>query len=324
MKPYESFLAPYLNEYLAYREELGYALQPSQGSLRMLDRHLHRAGATWSSLQPSFFLDMRNNLPLQAVSVNHVLSVARGFFRYLVRRGICEKNPLLDVPPLREELVVPYIFSPEQVDQFLQSVCKRMRRHPSTFIKELALYMAMLLMARCGLRISEPLRLLKHHYRKEEGTIYIEKTKFSKDRLLPLPKAVIQEMENYLSVRRDLSPHDQNPYLLAGKDNKPLHDEQVSFLFRKVIQDMGIPASRKKLGNVIFNPPTSHSLRHSFAVNTLRAVRKRGQSPQHALPMLAAYLGHCNYVSTTVYLKVADADSRQGLYDFAIWQRGKL
>jgi integrase/recombinase XerD len=324
MKPYESFLAPYLNEYLAYREELGYALQPSQGSLRMLDRHLHRAGATWSSLQPSFFLDMRNNLPLQAVSVNHVLSVARGFFRYLVRRGICEKNPLLDVPPLREELVVPYIFSPEQVDQLLKTVWKTMRRHRSSFAKELALYMAMLLMARCGLRISEPLRLLKHHYRKDEGTIYIEKTKFSKDRLLPIPKAVIQEMDNYLSVRKDLSPHDQNPYLLANKDYGPLHHDQVSFLFRKVVQDMGIASSRKKLGNVIFNPPTSHSLRHSFAVNTLRAVRQRGQSPQHALPMLAAYLGHCNYVSTSVYLKVADADSRQGLYDFAIWQRGKL
>lgn len=324
MKPFESFLAPHLTDYLAYRLGLGYAPKPCNDSLHMLDRYLHRTGATWSSLQPSFFLDMRSHLPMQAVSVNHVLSVARGFFRFLVRRGIFEKNPLLDIPPLKEHLVVPYIFSPEQIDELLKAVCKRMRRAQASFLKELALYMAMVLMARCGMRISEPLHLLKHHYRKEEGTLYIEKTKFRKDRLIPLPKTVIQELENYLSVRRRLCPHDQNPYLLAGKEYNPLHDQQVSFLFRQVVRDIGITQPRKKLGNVTFNPPTPHCLRHAFAVNTLKAVKERGQSPQHALPVLAAYMGHCHYSSTTVYLKVADATIRQSLYDFSVWQRGKL
>jgi len=322
MKPFESFLAPHLNDYLAYQLEQGYALEPSRSSLLMLDRYLHQAGATWSDLHPSFFLDMRSNLSLQASSINHVLSVSKGFFRFLVRRGICEKNPFLDIPRLREELVVPYIFSPEQIDHLLRTLCKRMRR--ASFMKEFALYMAMLLMARCGMRISEPLHLLRYHYRKEEGTLYIEKTKFSKDRLIPMPKAVIQELENYLSVRAHLGPQDHNPYLLAGNDHDPLHCEQVRFVFHRVVREMGIPQTRKKLGNVIFNPPTPHCLRHAFAVNTLRAVKERGQSPQHALPVLAAYMGHCHYVSTSVYLKVADAQSHHHLYDFSIWQRGKL
>ncbi len=83
------------------------------------------------------------------------------------------------------------------------------------------MYIAILLMARCGMRISEPLHLLKHHYRREEGTVDIEKTKFRKDRLIPIPKSVIQEMENYLSVRAHLCPEDENPYLLPGKDLRP-------------------------------------------------------------------------------------------------------
>jgi integrase/recombinase XerD len=324
MKPFESFLAPHLNDYLRYREGLGYALRPCYDHLRIFDRYLHQSGADLGSLHPSFFLHMRSNLAMEATSVNHVLSVTRGFFRFLVRRGIFEKNPLLDIPPLKEEIVVPFIFSPEQTDQLLRAICKRMQRTKASFLKELALYMAILLMARCGMRISEPLHLLKHHYRKEEGTIYIEKTKFRKDRLIPLPKTVMQEIDNYLSVREHLYPQDQNPYLLAGRSLSPLSDQKVRVLFHHTVRAIGIHQPRKKLGNILFIPPTPHCLRHSFAVNTLKAVRERGASPQHALPVLATYLGHATYFNTSVYLKVADASIRNTLYDFSLWQKGRL
>jgi site-specific recombinase XerD len=324
MKPFESFLAPLLNDYITYREGLGYALRPCRDHLRLFDRYVHQAQADWNSLHPSFFLHMRSNLIMEASSVNHVLSVTRGFFRFLIRKGICENNPLLDIPPLKEQITVPFIFSPEQIDQLLKAICKRMQKTNASFPKELAMYMATLLMARCGMRISEPLHLLKHHYRKEEGTLYIEKTKFTKDRLIPLPKAVIQEMENYLSVRAHLCPEDDNPYLLPGKDLNPIPDQKVRFLFHDAVRQIGITQPRKNLGNIIFNPPTPHCLRHSFAVNTLKAIKARGQSPQHALPVLATYLGHATYFNTSVYLKVADASSRNNLYDFSLWQKGKL
>jgi integrase/recombinase XerD len=324
MKPFESFLAPHLNDYLRYREGLGYARRPCYDHLRLFDRYVCESGADLGSLDPSFFLHMRSNLAMEASSVNHVLSVTRGFFRFLVRQGIFENNPLLDIPPLKEEIIVPFIFSPEQTDQLLRAICKRMQRTKASFLKEFALYMVILLMARCGMRISEPLHLLKHHYRREEGTIYIEKTKFSKDRLIPLPKAVMQEMENYLSLRVSFYPEDHKPYLLAGKDQNPIHDQQVRFLFHDAVREIGITQPRKKLGNIIFNPPTPHCLRHSFAVNTLKAIKERGQSPQHALPVLAAYLGHATYFNTSVYLKVVDASSRKALYDFSVWQKGKL
>ena len=74
---------------------------------------------------------------------------------------------------------------------------------------------------------------------------------------------------------------------------------------------------------MIFNPPTPHSLRHSLAVNTLIKIKTRGESPQYALPILAAFLGHSVYKHTAVYLRVADALSRKRLFDFSLWQRKK-
>ena len=60
------------------------------------------------------------------------------------------------------------------------------------------------------------------------------------------------------------------------------------------------------IGNTVFSSPTPHSLRHSFAVNTLKCVKERGRSAQNALPVLAAYMGHSEYKHTIKYLKFLD------------------
>ena len=323
MKNFESFLAPQLNAYLSYRQSLGYSIKVSRNHLLVFDRYLKDTKADWNSFRPSFFLELRANLKMEARTVNRILSTVRVFFDFLLRRGYCVENPLSDVPPLKENTIVPFVFSPEQTDQLLDVICKGIRKTKGRFLTDLALYLTLLLLLRCGMRISEPLRLLRHHYRQDDGTIYIEKTKFKKDRLTPVPKSVITEIENYLSVRQSLIPHDQNPYFLAGKHQKPLKDNQVRYLFRKALRDIGLDQPRKVIGNVNFSQPTPHSLRHSFAVNTLIKIKERGHSTQNALPVLAAYMGHSEYKHTSVYLRVADALSRKNLVDFALWQKRK-
>jgi integrase/recombinase XerD len=321
MKHFESFLSAQLDQYLAYRKTLGYATKSSRSHLLTFDRYLIETQVDWNSLQPCFFLEMRANLKMQSSGINKILSAVRFFFQFLIRRGYVAENPLQDIPFLKEDTIVAFVFSPEQVGQLLRAVCKGIRRREEFFLTDYGVFTAALLMARCGLRISEPLRLLGHHYRKDDGTLYIEKTKFRKDRLIPVPKAVMIEIENYLSVRKSLCTDDQNPYLLAGKKHKPLSEHHLRSTFHRAVKDIGLEQPRRLIGNMIFNPPTAHSLRHSFAINTLIAIRKRRESLRHALPVLAAYMGHSEYKHTTIYLRVADALSRRNLVDFALWQR---
>jgi site-specific recombinase XerD len=323
MKPFESFLADQLNEYLAYRQGLGYTLMPTRSYLLTFDRYLKQTQADWASFEPTFFLEMTARLTMDSRSINHIVSAVRVFFRFLVRRDYLEENPVRDIPPLKENTIVPFIFSPEQVDQFLEVICTKIRKTKGRFPKDFALYLVLLLLARCGMRISEPLRLLLNHYRPDDATISIERTKFKKDRLIPVPKAVSTEIDNYLSVRQALRPDDDNPYLLAGSGKNPLNDQQVRYVFHNTVKDMGLNQPRRVIGNVNFSQPTPHSLRHSFAVNTLIRIKERGESAQNALPVLAAYLGHSDYKHTSVYLRVADAASRKHLVDFALWQKKK-
>jgi integrase len=324
MKPFESFLSPQLNEFLTYRESLGYTMRRRRSHLLAFDRYLKETDAHWNSFQPSFFLRMRADLGKGPRHTNQILIIVRVFFQFLLRRGYMQENPLRDIPLLKENTTIPFIFSPEQTDRLLAALCKRIRRKESLFLNDLAMYLAILLLARCGMRISEPLRLTRQHYRRDDGTLYIEKTKFKKDRLIPIPKALITEIDNYLSVCKRLGSADGHPYLLVGRGHKPLKDTQVRFAFHQAVKDIGLEQCKKVMGNMNFNPPTPHSLRHSFAINTLREITERGESSQDALPVLAVYLGHSTYFCSSVYLKIADAKSRNDLYDFTIWQKWKV
>jgi len=323
MKPFESFLAKEIEKYLIYRQTLGFALHPTIDRLRAFDRYLALRKPNPTPLPASFFLELRAELKLESRSVNHVLSSTRLFFRYLVRKGVYATNPVEDIPRLPKNEIIPFIFSDEQVDLLLKTVLNGIRKNQRYFFKDLTYYMTILLIARCGMRISESLKMKVHHYRKKEKTLYIEKTKFKKDRLIPVPLPVAKELVNYLAVRKSMLGSRQNPFLFAGARQKGLNANRVRLVFHQAVKDIGLDQPRQVIGSTNFSAPTVHSLRHAFAVNTLKAVQARGRSPQNALPVLATYMGHIEYKYTVRYLKMIDAEKRKRFFDFSVKQREK-
>ncbi len=317
MNKYKSFLAPQLQQYVIYRYNLGYSMKASLSHLKTFDRYLKQKQAEEILLPPSFFMGLQADLKIEPRSVNRIVASVRVFFNYLVRTGAYSQNPLKDIPYLPENDIMPYIFTPEQVNLLLSAVSARIRKvSRGKYLMDLSCYMAVVLLARCGLRISEPLRLRLNHYRFDEKTIYIEKTKFKKDRLIPLPRSADTELENYLAVRRRLLGDGVNQYLLANYTGRGLNDNRVRLVFHRALSDIGLDQPRQVIGNLNISSPTPHSMRHSFAVNTLKRVKERGKSAQNALPVLAAYMGHSEYKHTIKYLKVIDAQQRLGLVNF--------
>jgi integrase/recombinase XerD len=316
MNRFDSCLAQQFEDYMTYRRRLGYDTDNLRWALKSVDRYLVSQNAEPSDLTPAFFLALRAAVHTQNKSINRLLCCTRKFFEYLVRIEYCRDNPLRDIPWLPEEHFIPFIFSPAQIEQLLASVCRGLRKNSKYFVQDLGSYLAILLLARCGMRIYEPLRLKRHHFRADDKTLYIEKTKFKKDRLIPIPQAVAAEITNYLAVRHTLWGADATPYLLAASKQKPFYDELIRRRFHQAVSDIGLKRPRQTIGNTNIGAPTPHSLRHSFAVNTLKRIKKQGKSAQHALPVLAAYLGHSEYKHTAKYLKVLDAHQRHQLVNF--------
>jgi len=257
-------------------------------------------------------------------SINMTVRLIKAFFNFLVRRDLIQENPLQDIVGLPENAIIPFIFSPEETDLLLEAVCRWMRKTRRSYLGDYSAYIAVLLMARCGLRLSETRNLLKNNFRPEEKTIYIEKTKFKKDRLIPIPKSVVYEINNLLKVRHSLLSMDATPRLLIKNDLTGLSRSYIDHRFNKAIKHINLNQPRKVIGTTNFLGPSRHSLRHSFAVNTLKRIKCQGKSPQSALPVLAVYLGHKEYKYTTKYLKVLDAKHRQLLHDFSITMQEKI
>jgi hypothetical protein len=65
MKPFESFLAPQMQEFIAYRQNLGYQIRHSKSHLKTLDRYLKEQKIIKSLLPPSFFLQLRSDLKIE-------------------------------------------------------------------------------------------------------------------------------------------------------------------------------------------------------------------------------------------------------------------
>ena len=315
MRPFESVMAKNLEDYAAYRRQRGYAQRAINPPLVAFDRYLKAHHVSWEQLQqPAFFLHLRATISPHPNTTNRMLSHVRSLFDYLVRRQIVAANPLNDIPPMPERYFVPFVFSPEQTDYLLKAVCAAIRRDPINLIFDQGVYLAVVMLARCGMRINEPLRLGLHHYRPDEGSVYIERTKFRKDRLITLPQTVLVELDNYLAVRGSLG--DQSRYLLAGRNGQPLKAQRVRTVFHRAVEAIGLKRPKRIMGNMTFGSPVPHSLRHSFAINTLNRIKARGISPRHALPVLAAYMGHRKYQYTAAYLKVKDANDLAGLIAF--------
>lgn len=173
--PFKSFLSLRLEEYVNYRKTLGFKITSLKSHLKKFDRYLLSA-APQMDLPPFFFLEFRKNINGSPRTVNNTLSAVRGFYSYMVRNEHVAQNPLRDIPPYKENAFIPFIFSRKETDEILHAVQKRIRRNKKYFFNDIMVYTAIMLLARCGMRISEPLRLHLKHYRRHEATIYIEKT----------------------------------------------------------------------------------------------------------------------------------------------------
>ncbi len=323
MKPFESFLADKFEEFIEYRHDLGLKGISARASLRRFDGYLVVRDAGLQDLSPRFFLEFQRSIPGEGRAVNDSMSITNCFFKFMVRRQYVTENPLQDIPSKPENRYVPFILSPENVDRLLNNIKAGIRQTEKRFFSDYSVYTTLSLIARCGLRISEPLNLSVSAYRPQEKTIYIEKTKFHKDRLIPLPLEMATDLENYLNLRnRYIS---DRKFLFPGRlPGKPLTSRLIYPVFRRALIQIGQEQPRRIIGTTTFGAPRIHSLRHSFAVNTLNSIKKRGGDPQKGLPVLSAYMGHRKYSYTSLYLRMIDAEQRNNLVDFTLSHREEL
>jgi integrase/recombinase XerD len=145
----------------------------------------------------------------------------------------------------------------------------------------------------CGMRVSEVLHLKCTDVDLATGILAVRKSKFNKDRLVPVAPSMVARLRKYAFV---LGKGGASSTFFPTQVGKPYSKETVYNFFRQLLWKCGIPHEGRAKG------PRLHDLRHSFAVHKLESWYRQGADLNVKLPLLAAYMGHKNLVSTQWYL----------------------
>jgi integrase/recombinase XerC len=236
------------------------------------------------------FLAARAAAKAKRSSAARGLSVLRGFFRFLDRRGILHNPALVAVRTPKLPRSVPKALSAEDADAALDTVDDLATR-PWLGRRDLAL---LTLLYGCGLRLGEALSLRRAEAPVAPGTMTIT-GKGGKQRMVPVLPQVSEAVRQYLAhCPYKLAPQDP---LFVGARGGPLHPRLVQGQMAKLRTILGLPEGA-----------TPHALRHSFATHLLA-----GGGDLRAIQEL---LGHAS-LSTTQRYTAVDAARLAAVYDEA-------
>jgi len=129
----------------------------------------------------------------------------------------------------------------------------------------------------CGLRVSEVMHLRVADIDGPRNTLWVRHGKGNKDRGVPLPATLLNELRSYWREHRPPN------WLFAGPTGQPLDVSNLQRAFQKARRAAGLR-----------QPATCHTLRHCYATHLLEAGTD--------LPTLQRLLGHSHLSTTLRYL----------------------
>jgi integrase/recombinase XerD len=232
-----------------------------------------------SSEEPLTYMKRLRSRGVSARSQARVLSSLKGFHKFLLRERAVEEDPLRRLRSPRVVPRLPSVMSMKEVEELLRQPDARQ----PLGIRDRAM---LELLYATGLRVSELVHLSVNDLNLEVGYLRT-RGKGSKERIVPLGKAAVHALEDYLTgPRRLYSSQTANPTLFIRRGGKGMTRQGFWKIIKNYARAAGI---QKRI--------TPHTLRHSFATHLL----ERGAD----LRSVQSMLGHEDIATTQVYTHVS-------------------
>ncbi|MDB5406621.1 MAG: Integrase [Rhodospirillales bacterium] len=223
-------------------------------------------------------------------STARAMSVVRGFYRFLDRRGLVHNPALATVRSPKLPISVPKPLTVTEAADTLDSV-EEFASEPWIASRDLAI---LTLLYGCGLRLGEALGVTRREAPVTAGIMRIT-GKGNKERVVPILPVVAAAVADYVA----LCPFAEGPDspLFLGARGGTLNPRIVQRRVVQLRQLLGLPGAA-----------TPHALRHSFATHLLA-----GGGDLRAIQEL---LGHSS-LSTTQRYTAVDSKRLLAVYDEA-------
>ncbi|MDA8193511.1 MAG: tyrosine-type recombinase/integrase [Thermaerobacter sp.] len=189
----------------------------------------------------------------------------------------------------------PYLFTLAEVQQVMQAA----QALPSPDgLRAQALSTAIGLLWATGLRPSELCSLMREDVNKMPGILHVRKTKFTKERALPLDATVVAALQQYAAFRDVQCRNPKTRHFFLSTGGIPLTLRHLEYGFTVIRRILLPPGESTWPGRA----PRLYDLRHSFACATIQRWYTEGIDVNHHLLLLSTYLGHVKPSDTYWYL----------------------
>ena len=294
----DGFFKAYFEKFVAFKRGKGEKVaQSTMIRLRRLNTALNEYGVERITDQMIEELLAPQN-GLSEVERHYTVSSLRQFCAFLNMLGV-EAAP---VPPRYMRSVKcefrPYIFSDEEITQLVAAAdnlppCKRTNNHQRTYPALVRVLIG------TGMRIGEVLALVRADVDYENGVIKVINGKNGVSRYIPVSRS-LQDALCWYAEGIDMSDGEK-PFFTSPYTGSHLSYDAMRYMFHKMFRMAGIVMENGRTPNI-------HSIRHTFCTKSLSQMLKKGMNVYTAIPILAAYVGHVNYMDTEKYIHFTEQD----------------
>lgn len=231
---------------------------------------------TWSDLSTHhvrLFISKLHKQGLSARSLGRLLSSLRGLYRYLIKEGVCSKDPSLGIIPPKSEKRLPKLLDIDRTQQLLDTTTIS----DNEFINQRD-HAILELFYSSGLRLSELVNLTLPDLDLPNQTVRVL-GKGNKIRELPLGRKAKEALTTWLAVRLQAPPKED--FVFISQRGTKLTPRAVELRVKQ--------AGATTLGQHLH----PHMLRHSFASHLLESSQD--------LRAVQELLGHADISTTQVY-----------------------
>src|SRR6516162_4239903 len=187
---YESPFAAPMADFIRYKRAQGLKYDAVPRSLRSFSRFLSAKEADDASIGKELIEEWCSFRPNEnRLTQRRRIVETTQFLKYLSARGVDVHLPRPTWKSRTRGAFVPHIFSHEELYRFFEECDRISARAPSVMPVMLPVLFRLLL--GCGLRISEALGLRLGDTDLDNGILVIRKSKFNKDRLIPLSDSLL-------------------------------------------------------------------------------------------------------------------------------------
>lgn len=196
----------------------------------------------------------------------------------------------------------PYIFSDEELQRLVSAADTLPTARRSNAHKQVYPVLVRILIG-TGMRIGEVLALTRADVDPSNGVIHAINGKNGVSRYIPVSESLKKIIQGYTAT---IDMTDGNkPFFMSSYTNGHLTYSAMKYMFPKMFKEAGIYTAHGKTPNI-------HSIRHTFCTRSLEKMLGIGMDVYTAIPILAAYVGHVNYMDTEKYIHFTE----QGYEDF--------